>query len=273
MTEDEVALIPDGFQEGEFRATARTTVDRKRNYTALSLLPIRKSGSGYEKLLSATVSVQPVRSSAKAAKTHTYAASSVLRSGSWYKVSVTKTGVHKVTYSDLASLGMSVSGLASAQLSLFGNGGAMLPEANGKERYDDLQELPIEMHDGGDGIFNEGDYFLFYAEGPHGWNYNATEQRFAHTFNLYDNAAYYFINADAGVGTKRRIETTDNSTLAPTATATSYTHYGFTETDQWCLGEAGRNWYGRRSHRSSACHPYGCSGRSTGRAFFQGYAR
>jgi hypothetical protein len=246
MTEDEVALIPDGFQEGEFHATARTTVDRKRNYTALSLLPIRKSGSGYEKLLSATVFVQAVRSSAKAAKTHTYAASSVLRSGSWYKVSVTKTGVHKVTYSDLASLGMSVSGLASAQLSLFGNGGAMLPEANGKERYDDLQELPIEMHDGGDGIFNEGDYFLFYAEGPHGWNYNATEQRFAHTFNLYDNAAYYFINADAGVGTKRRIETTDNSTLAPTATATSYTHYGFTETDQWCLGEAGRNWYGDR---------------------------
>lgn len=246
MTEDEVALIPAGFQEGDFRATAHTMVDRKRNYTALSLLPIRKSGSGYEKLLSATVSVQAVRSSAKAVKTHTYAARSVLRSGSWYKVAVTKTGVHKVTYADLAATGMAVSGLASAQLSLFGNGGAMLPEANSKERYDDLQELPIEMHDGGDGIFNEGDYFLFYAEGPHGWKYNTTNQRFTHTFNLYDNAAYYFINADAGIGTKRRIAATDNSTLAPTSTATSYTHYGFSETDQWCLGEAGRNWYGDR---------------------------
>ena len=246
MTQDEVSLIPNNFQENDFRATARTMVDRKRNYTALSILPIRKSGGSYEKLLSATVSVQPVRSSAKAVKTRTYAANSVLRSGSWYKIAVTKTGVHKVTYADLAATGMSVSGLASARLSLFGNGGAMLPEANGTDRYDDLQELPIEMHDGGDGIFNEGDYFLFYAEGPHGWNYNAAEQRFSHTFNLYDHTAYYFVNADAGVGSKRRILTTDNNALAPTATATTYTHYGFIENDQWCLGEAGRGWYGDR---------------------------
>ena len=246
MTAEEAALVPADFHESDFRATARTMVDRKRNYTTLSILPVRKSGSGYEKLLSATVSVRAVPNSRKASKAHTYAANSVLRSGSWYKVAVSKTGVHKVTYADLAGMGMSVSGLASARLSVFGNGGAMLPEANGTARYDDLQELPIEMHDGGDGIFNEGDYFLFFAEGPHGWNYNENNQRFTHTFNLYDDKAYYFVNADAGVGTKRRIEVTDNSGLAPTATATTYTHYGFIESDQWCLGEAGRGWYGDR---------------------------
>lgn len=246
MTAEEAALVPADFHESDFRATALTMVDRKKNYTALSILPVRKSGSGYEKLLSATVSVRAIPSSRKAAKAHTYASNSVLRSGSWYKIAVSKTGVHKVTCTDLTAMGMSVNGLASAQLSVFGNGGAMLPEANGTARYDDLQELPIEMHDGGDGIFNEGDYFLFYAEGPHGWSYNAENQRFTHTFNLYDNAAYYFVNADAGIGTKRRIGETDNSGLTPNATATTYTHYGFIESDQWCLGEAGRGWYGDR---------------------------
>ena len=246
MTEEEASLVPADFNAGDFPAKAYTAIDRKKNYTALSILPIRKVGSSYEKLLSATVSVEPVRSSVKAAKAHTYAASSILRSGSWYKISVTKTGVHKVTYADLAATGMTVSGLPSERIAIFGNGGAMLPEANGTNRYDDLQELPIEMHDGGDGIFNEGDYFLFYAEGPHGWKFNTLEQRFTHTFNLYDIAAYYFINADAGIGTKRRIEVSDNSSLAPTTTATTYTHYGFYETDQWCIGEAGRGWYGDR---------------------------
>ncbi len=246
MSDEEASMVPDDFNVSDFPATARTTVDRKKNYTALSILPIRKVGNSYEKLLSVTVSVQPVRASAKSMKSHTYAASSILRSGNWYKISVTKTGVHKVSCSDLVSLGMSVSGLASERIAVFGNGGAMLPEANAASRYDDLQELPIEMHDGGDGIFNEGDYFLFYAEGPHGWNYNATEQRFSHTFNLYDTYAFYFINADAGIGDKRRIQVTDNSTLTPTATATTYTHYGFYETDQWCLGEAGRGWFGDR---------------------------
>lgn len=246
MTTEEATLVPTDFQESDFRVTAHTMVDRKKNYTTLSILPIRKSGSGYEKLLSATVSIRAIPSSRKAAKEHTYAAHSVLHSGNWYKIAVTKTGVHKVTYADLSAMGMTVSGLASARLSVFGNGGAMLPEANSAARYDDLQELPIEMHDGGDGIFNEGDYFLFYAEGPHGWSYNSNEQRFTHSFNLYDNAAYYFVNADAGVGAKRRIQATDNSGLTPTATATTYTHYGFIENDQWCLGEAGRGWYGDR---------------------------
>ena len=246
VTEEEASLIPNNFQESDFRTTARTLVDRKRNYTSLSILPIRKIGNGYEKLLSASVSIRAIPTSRKEVKSHSYAASSVLRSGSWYKISVSKTGVHKVTYADLAALGMSVSGLASARIALFGNGGTMLPEANSADRYDDLQELPIEMHDGSDGSFNEGDYFLFYAEGPHGWNFNATEQRFTHTFNLYDNAAYYFINADAGVGSKRRIEVTDHSALTPTETATTYTHYGFYETDEHCLGEAGRGWYGDR---------------------------
>ena len=247
LTEDEVKLVPADFQEGDFRAEARTMVDRRRNYTGLSILPIRRNGNIYEKLLKATVSVRAIPGSRKAVKAHNYAASSVLRSGSWYKIAVSKTGVHKVTGSDLSAAGMSISGLASAQIAVFGNGGAMLPEANGAARYDDLQELPIEMHDGGDGIFDEGDYFLFYAEGPHNWSYNTTmSQQFTHTFNLYDHAAYYFINADAGIGAKRRIMVADYSELSPTSTANTYTHYGFYETDERCLGEAGRGWYGDR---------------------------
>ena len=255
LSAEEAALVPANFTENDFRASAVTMVDRKKNYTAVSVLPIRKSGSGFEKLLSAAVSVKAVPSSRKAAKSHTYVSNSVLRTGNWYKIAVTKTGIHKVTYADLAAMGMPVNGLASARLSIFGNGGAMLPEANGIDRYDDLQELPIEMHDGGDGIFNEGDYFLFYAEGPHGWGFTGLANIFTHNFNLYDNSAYYFVNADAGIGTKRRVGETDNSGLAPTTTATTYTHYGFIESDQWCLGEAGRGWYGDR-YDATTSHTY-----------------
>ena len=152
MTNEEAELVPAGFDERDFSAEAHAVVDRKKNYAALSILPIRKVGNGYEKLLSASVSLEPIRSSAKAMKSHTYANNSVLANGSWYRVSVTKTGVHKVTGTDLTSMGMSVSGLASNRIAIFGNGGTMLSEANGVFRYDDLQELPIEMHDGGDGI-------------------------------------------------------------------------------------------------------------------------
>ncbi len=50
--------------------------------------------------------------------------------------------------------------------SYFGNGGGMLPEKNSDARRDDLQEIAIAIYDGNDGNFDEGDYILFYAEGP-----------------------------------------------------------------------------------------------------------
>ena len=91
----------------------------------------------------------------------TYAANSVLASGNWYKLSTGSTGIYKVDLPILASLGINTSNLSSSSIRLFGNGGQMLPEANAASRADDLQEVAIFMTDGGDGIFNGNDFFLF----------------------------------------------------------------------------------------------------------------
>ena len=43
---------------------------------------------------------------------------------------------------------------------------------NAEPRYDDLIENSIYMNKGTDGIFNQGDYILFYGKGPVTWTYN-----------------------------------------------------------------------------------------------------
>ena len=91
-----------------------------------------------------------------------YAQNSVLSSGIWYKISVKQEGVFKVDIPFLNSLGISTTNIASGSIRLFGNGGAMLPENNAANRSDDLQENAIQVVDGGDGIFNGNDYFLFF---------------------------------------------------------------------------------------------------------------
>ncbi len=258
LTAEERACVPAAFSETEFVASAKAVTQKKKNYIALSILPVRKNGNGYEKLVSVTVSVQGTNKKTTPTRTHQYASNSVLRSGNWYEVSVPKSGVYKVTYADLSSLGVPLNGLASNRISIFGNGGGMLPEANALSRYDDLQELPILMHDGGDGIFNDGDYFIFYANGPHSWQYNSSNQRFTHSFNLYSSVACYFVNVDAGVGTKRRIEQTDYSALSPTTTASTYMHYGFYEVDKVNIAGSGRGWYGDR-YDGTTTYTYGLS--------------
>ena len=252
MTEQEVTLIPQSFSPNELEITTQTVYEKKKPYLAISFIPIRKNGVKFEKLTSVTLEITGKDARKSPAAPKSYATHSALQNGSWYRITVSQTGVYKVTYDDLNRLGMPVSSLSSDNLSIFGNGGGMLPEANAEFRYDDIQELPIEMHDGGDHSFDAGDYFLFYAEGPHSWTYIPSDQNFTHNFNLYATTASYFITATPNVGSKLRITTEDNSTLTATSVATTYTDYGFFEEDKFNLGEGGRAWFGDKFDATTA---------------------
>src|SRR5579875_482477 len=80
-----------------------------------------------------------------------YLPHSVLASGNWYKIAVQAEGVYKIDVPFLNALGI-LGNIPSAGIRLYGNGGAMLPEANGTPRIDDLAENAIAIFDGGDGI-------------------------------------------------------------------------------------------------------------------------
>lgn len=170
----------------------------------------------------------------------TYAANSVLSSGSWYKIGVKKTGIYKVDIAFLNSLGVNTSSISSAAIRLFGNGGQMLPEDNAAVRPDDLMENPIEVVDGGDGIFNGNDYFLFYANGPDEWITDAGNKKFSHRKNLYSTQSYFFLSIG---GTGKRI-TTNNFSGTPNFTVTNFNDHYFYELDSINFLNSGREWYG-----------------------------
>ena len=126
------------------------------------------------------------------AQSSRYAESSVLSSGDWYKIQVEQSGIHKITYEQLIEMGIK----NPANVSVFGYGGAQLPEAFSKSYIDDIPQLSIYMEKGSDGVFGKGDYILFYAQGPISWEYNTKQQIFEHEVNPYSNYGYYFITSD-----------------------------------------------------------------------------
>ena len=97
-----------------------------------------------------------------------YKPSSVLASGTWYKISTTSAGVYKIDVPFLNSLGFGGS-VPSSQIRLFGRTTGMLPEANAEPRLDDLEEIAVSVEDGGDGVLNGNDYLLFYSPSPDEW--------------------------------------------------------------------------------------------------------
>jgi hypothetical protein len=122
-----------------------------------------------------------------------YKTNSVLSSGIWSKVAVKESGIYKIDVPFLTTLGFNTSNISSGSIRLFGNGGNMLSEANADIPVDDLAENGIMVVDGGDGIFNGNDYFLFYGAGPDRWIKDSLNKRFSHQKNLYSDSTYYFI--------------------------------------------------------------------------------
>ena len=65
-----------------------------------------------------------------------------------YRLAVKTTGIYQVSYEALAAKGAAFSGIDPATIQLFSN----------------WQEVAIQVQDGGDGVFDPGDYFLFYGQ-------------------------------------------------------------------------------------------------------------
>ncbi|MBV9988155.1 MAG: type IX secretion system sortase PorU [Chitinophagaceae bacterium] len=165
---------------------------------------------------------------------------SALAAGNWYRIGVKQEGMYRVDAAFLGSLGIVTTGLSSASIRLYGNGGSMLDENNATSRPDDLTENPIEVFDGGDGQFSGTDYFIFYAPGPQRWEKDSLNQAFHHRKNLYTDTAFYYITIG---GTGKRIGT--NPTAAtPVSTVTSFNERYFYENDLINFLNSGKEWYG-----------------------------
>jgi hypothetical protein len=170
----------------------------------------------------------------------TYKTNSVLALGVWAKIAVKDAGIYKVDLTFLGSLGFNTSNISSSSIRLFGNGGGMLSEANSDIPIDDLAENSILVVDGGDGVFNGPDYFLFYAPGPDRWIKDSLNKRFIHQKNIYSDSSYYFITI--GGNGKRILSQQNTSSL--TVTVNSFNERIFHELDTVNLLSSGKEWLG-----------------------------
>jgi len=168
------------------------------------------------------------------------AVNSVLASGKWYKIKVFQEGIFKLTYEDISGMGFS----NPSQVGIFGNGGDMVPLLNATPRYDDLLETPLYINKGTDGVFNQGDYILFYGKGPVSWSYNPASGLFEHRINLYSPATYYFVTAGMGEGPD--IIDSPPVTGSPDIEVSDFSDHAFHELNRYNFLKSGRQWFGER---------------------------
>jgi len=243
--EDFAEINTIGLVKPEILLTSCISYDRKVPYANISFIPVRQNpyNGQFEILVSFDIVITPTQGNPPSREASVnYAPVSVLATGNWYKISVTQTGIHQITYSDLQNMGINPSSMDPRDIRLYGNGGGMLSESLADFRHDDLAENSIFISGEGDGHFDQQDFILFYGESPHKWKYQSFSQAFNHEQNIYSDSTYYFLTTDLGPG--KRVSDLPSSIEPPNAYVTKFTDYTWHERDLFNLVNTGRVWYG-----------------------------
>jgi len=223
---DELEVLDVKLFADTLKINAYVEATRKKPDVKIKFLPFRKNGNSFEKLISFQIecSLSPTPPK-RTQKSNTYVENSILKNGNFYKMEISKTGIHKITLSDLTQMGITQT-VSVGNIAVFGNGGRLLPENTAIPVPDDLQEIAIQVVDqNSNGIFDKEDYILFYGIGITNWNNSPSVQeypQFTHELNFYTNQAYYYINVEAGIGSKKRIFNAGLSTQTPTHQVNTY---------------------------------------------------
>lgn len=224
--------------------SAQIGMDRKRPFVVVRIpaYVAGKDATHAGRVSSFSISFQddePVANKV-AAKT-TDVGTSVLASGTWHKLGITKTGFYKIDRSVISAMGLNPSSVSPANVRVFGNGGPMLAENNAIDRPSDLVENGVQVKSNGDNSFDADEYVIFYAIGTTGWVKDSIGKKFTHLKNLYTDTAYYFVTTDQG-GNKALA--TQSAVGGANVTVTNYNCYDVHDEDLLNPGGLGKNWYG-----------------------------
>lgn len=217
----------------------------KQKYACLNIVPFRKNPTTRlpEKLITFEISYTTIKAINKdnVSKLN-YVEHSALANGEWARVGVYNTGIQKITYEDLLTMGFSLP-IESDKIRVFGNGGRMLPEVTSDPRTDDLIQVTRKISDNGDGWLDQpGDYLLFYAEGPLNWNFDEMNLTFTHQLNLYSDFSCYFINVSDSPGFQ--VNYINSDPAIPDVYIDHFQDYMFHELDSVNLLRSGKTWFG-----------------------------
>lgn len=226
----------------------QSVIIRKNTYQQVQFIPFRKNpvNGKIEKLVAFKLRFSKKTQTKSSPKPKTYSMNSMLSSGNWIKISVDTSAVHKITYDQLLSMGIS----NPSQVRVYGYGG-MLSKINSEETIDDLPLIPIYMNTGNDGVFNSGDFILFYASGPKSWSFDNSKSEFVHENHLYSDKSFYFLTSNKG---NPSIIPINNSESTFNTIVNSFNDYRVFDVDKTNLLESGRLWLGTEFDVSTEHH-------------------
>ncbi len=218
--------------DSEFNVKAHVLQSRGQSFLKIEISTIRSNTNGYERLkaFELNYSLTEISTTEKGGSDKTE--NSVLSSGTWLKIAIPASGVYKITYDELISMGIST----PANVRIFGNATGLLSfDYDGSYRPDDLTENKL-MH--------ADNSIYFYALDAETWKYSDTNKRFNCNEHFYSDNAYYFLTSDYNSGFDNSISELQSSENQAVNAISSYTGFAIHNVNELNLAKSGRILYG-----------------------------
>lgn len=167
---------------------------------------------------------------------------SLLSSGTWFKIPISENNIYQLDFDYLESLGIDPSNIDPRRLQLWGTNGYQLPERNGDARPD-FAQIPILVNGESDGVFNADDRVIFYGNSPDRIVRNG--QNFIHSIHPYTNQKYVYLT----VGLENGLRITTPNLDPSSRTITNFTDFLWKEEELFKPEnkfKSGRYWLGQR---------------------------
>ena len=174
-------------------------------------------------------------------------ANSVLQSGDFYKIEVKETGMYKLDKNALQNAGINVSGIDPRTIKIYGNSGREIPFSNAIPVATDLIENRILVVGQDDGVFDDGDYVVFFGRSQSDWTYSESEPSvspYYHYMNPYTKSNYYWITFGGSNGL--RMNSVNSPNQANPLSEPYFYDISFEDPEVNNLGSTGTIWFSQR---------------------------
>lgn len=161
-------------------------------------------------------------------------ANSILATGRWIKVQTSQSGMHKVTFSALKSMGFQ----SPQKVKVFGALPGKLPQMNNAPSSDDL--ILYRMWQTKDK--QQNDCLLIYIPGNVKWEFDPVSNSFIHVINQFaGNRTFLYLSED--ISSDQPVPLIPSIPENPSVIVSEFDDFAFYEEDEYNLIETGSRWF------------------------------
>ncbi len=233
-------VLPDSIGS-DLKFSAETVTSAGKSYCRMMVFPFVRRNGQIQKLTEFTVRLIENQNVLKSANIgFPWKPGSILNSGKWVKIKTKNKGIYKITYDQIKQWGFP----NPENVSMYGNGGYMLPSLNRDLKIDDLMAYPVWK--GKDN--SNKDCLFFYSSGNIQVSYDIEAKTLSHQQNYYSTETYFYLS---DLGSPLIIQKAAELTTEANRQVSTFPNYTFYEKELVNLISSGSKWYGERFNQGA----------------------